>query len=484
MKTCSVCGQTYSDRIDFCFSDGAVLTEVTALDSVEPGSAIDAPMPRAMGGLLDARTPVPRSRRRSLIGSSAPIPGIPNLHLAAEDAPPLPEDMDLPTPLAHSSSHEGGADFMPRPLAPLPVPESSLPEPKDTPPQVPLVCPPASEPPPEAPPLADPPAPTPEVVAPRAEPPASEVPELPPSQPPQEAALAPEPQPESDRGGIPMLWIGVIVGTILIVFIGILAVLALGGVGVFAVSSTGGRDAQQKVETTSPPPPIEQVETPRPAPDEAPEEEPEVVDTDDEALVESEDTESPDEPADPEPIEASEILEPEPQVSTAQPIPTEPAVAAVDAPEPGSPWGAPEEGAADAQLVSIRSNPAGAEVVIDGTKRGTTPLEITLDHGTYSVQIGLSGYKATTETLRVLDGVGSLDVTLTTDGESGPVMVVFPGRDGYTLEIDGEPRGTLPARATLSAGSHDFTVRGEAGVFQVTRDVVFGDGTPVINLAE
>ena len=62
MKTCPVCGETYSERIDFCFNEGVVLKLMP--------SAMDAPMPRSTGAGVAPLT-APEAPRRS---SGPPLP--------------------------------------------------------------------------------------------------------------------------------------------------------------------------------------------------------------------------------------------------------------------------------------------------------------------------------------------------------------------------------------------------------------------------
>ncbi|MBT3223517.1 MAG: hypothetical protein HN348_30970, partial [Proteobacteria bacterium] len=77
MKVCRQCGETYTDRIDFCFQDGEVL-QVQTLEPELSDLALDAPMPRAMRALQGGQansytrsaTPVPRARRRSMFDRS------------------------------------------------------------------------------------------------------------------------------------------------------------------------------------------------------------------------------------------------------------------------------------------------------------------------------------------------------------------------------------------------------------------------------
>ncbi len=83
MKTCTSCGETYSERIDFCFNDGAVLVLMP--------SALDAPVPRL------ASTPTEGTAgrlRTDLTEETAPDPTdemhTPAFPAHAGEAPPLP----------------------------------------------------------------------------------------------------------------------------------------------------------------------------------------------------------------------------------------------------------------------------------------------------------------------------------------------------------------------------------------------------------
>jgi serine/threonine protein kinase/tetratricopeptide (TPR) repeat protein len=54
-----------------------------------------------------------------------------------------------------------------------------------------------------------------------------------------------------------------------------------------------------------------------------------------------------------------------------------------------------------AATVRIESAPAGAEVSVDGVSKGKTPFESQLPLGSYSVRVGLSGYKESQRVLKV-----------------------------------------------------------------------------------
>lgn len=102
---------------------------------------------------------------------------------------------------------------------------------------------------------------------------------------------------------------------------------------------------------------------------------------------------------------------------------------------------APVPAVGDGRLL-VRSMPPGAEVVVNGQSRGTTPLALAeLPYGPYDVEVTLAGYGSRRERL-VLDSgdpIGALNVDLTADS-AGPSAA------------GGPPAGSAPA-AEVAVGS-------------------------------
>jgi hypothetical protein len=65
-------------------------------------------------------------------------------------------------------------------------------------------------------------------------------------------------------------------------------------------------------------------------------------------------------------------------------------------------------------------------------------------------------------------------------------MIFFEGRIGDIVSIDGKDAGPLPAKTTVTEGSHRFTVKGGGGDFSVTLKVVLApEGqTTVLHLGQ
>ncbi|MEP6782068.1 MAG: PEGA domain-containing protein, partial [Acidobacteriota bacterium] len=118
--------------------------------------------------------------------------------------------------------------------------------------------------------------------------------------------------------------------------------------------------------------------------------------------------------------------------------------------------GAPRSG--DGELV-VQSRPPGANVSIDGSRRGVTPLTVSLKSGAHvlEVQVGKSEPRVIPLTIQAnaqtaqyieLQGVqatGSLEI------KSEP--------SGARVMIDGQPRGTTPATIRdLPAGDHSLVL--------------------------
>jgi len=134
--------------------------------------------------------------------------------------------------------------------------------------------------------------------------------------------------------------------------------------------------------------------------------------------------------------------------------------------------------------LQVESDPPGAEVLIDGTLRGSTPLSLALPAGSYrlvvqrgadakrtNIDIASGGAKAYhvawAEPTSVLNATGSLSVV------SDP--------PGSAVIVDGSARGQTPLTVNgLSPGRHEVLVRNTATTYRRTVDVESGATTSLV----
>ena len=113
-------------------------------------------------------------------------------------------------------------------------------------------------------------------------------------------------------------------------------------------------------------------------------------------------------------------------------------------------------GAPDAQL-SVRSEPAGANISVAGLWRGRAPLRLALPAGArYEVLVAQTGYQSAT---RVVDAIAGNQLTV--DARLTPILVrlsVSGQPADAEIVVDGQPRGRSPASLQLLAGDHHVEV--------------------------
>jgi hypothetical protein len=470
MKFCSVCGASYSDHIDFCFADGAVLTS-------QPSSPEDAPLAGHLGLGF------------STFGDAEALPPDPP-GLGVDDDPLSPPPSRLGTP----------APSGPRAAPNDPLPEAPPPRVIEKPPPIR-----PRTPAPSAPRAAPAPTPAPPALVDDSDSDADDLPPPPVSSPASNAA-----DDEEEEGGRGLVVIAAGIAAVIVAAIAIGAVVV--GLGLRSGDETPPETPADASSSAAPPPRAPQAAkpptpavTPPPvaAVEPAAEPPPEALAPDDptapseatpppaaappvdaaaapSASIDSARTEDPppaaevapavDAPAPEEPAAA----EPVPEVAPAEVAPPE----ASDA----TPWGAPP--AAGPTMVSVTSEPAGATVFVDGSPRGSTPLSLPLDPRNYTIAVELEGFEKSQRVLSVDGAELPVQFSLQPTARRGKVLVMMVGQDGAPVMIDDVPIGTLPAQASeIKEGRHTFTVETEQGTYQVVREVLFNDsGSCLINL--
>lgn len=105
----------------------------------------------------------------------------------------------------------------------------------------------------------------------------------------------------------------------------------------------------------------------------------------------------------------------------------------------------------------VNSQPAGAEVLINGQSIGTTPLSINLNAGNYSVELRRPGYNNLRTTASIQAG---RTVTLS------PTMVLTPPPQG-TLRVNSNPSGSQVLINGRVVGNTPLTIKLNSGSYAV-----------------
>jgi len=132
-------------------------------------------------------------------------------------------------------------------------------------------------------------------------------------------------------------------------------------------------------------------------------------------------------------------------------------------------------------LLMITSEPAGAEVLIDGQPRGRTPYQFEAEGSrTYKIGIRSIGYlPEDREVALSRTGATTLDVALRRYGE----LRVESNPSEAEIYVDGEFQGRTPQDLRLSDGSHTLVLR-RVGSRDYTQQVLVEAGKPADLVAE
>jgi len=130
--------------------------------------------------------------------------------------------------------------------------------------------------------------------------------------------------------------------------------------------------------------------------------------------------------------------------------------------------------------LTVATEPAGAELLIDSQPRGTTPQTLTVDPGAHTVVVRAHGAE---RTVRLSLGAGAQMAQYLDLKPNPPADVVSRGRlsivtdpPGARVTVDGRSRGVSPlVIEDLPPASHNVTVTSETGSAQ--RTITVADGT-------
>lgn len=157
-----------------------------------------------------------------------------------------------------------------------------------------------------------------------------------------------------------------------------------------------------------------------------------------------------------------------------------PASAEASAPMQPTVDAAPAAAVAAPGMVSITSSPDGAQVVLDGELRGTTPLRLALPAGEYSLELRRGNVSRvlpiTVEANSTIEPFADLSPSLAASGR----LQITSDPPGAEVTINGTHRGTTPlVLAAVPAGRYRVAL--SDGTMTVNRvvDVVAGTGMSV-----
>jgi hypothetical protein len=126
-------------------------------------------------------------------------------------------------------------------------------------------------------------------------------------------------------------------------------------------------------------------------------------------------------------------------------------------------WASPSAASNDGTLV-MTTNPAGAQLFVDGVERGVTPLTVSLKPGAHALELRGDGPVRTMPITMAAGAQVSQYIELPkTAAASGQLQVrTEPG--GAKVSVDGAPRGTSPVTiADLSPGEHAVLLESDRG---------------------
>jgi hypothetical protein len=125
--------------------------------------------------------------------------------------------------------------------------------------------------------------------------------------------------------------------------------------------------------------------------------------------------------------------------------------------------------------LNVETRPVGAEVLVDGQPRGSTPLSLALPAGPHKLEIRGTGQPREIPVTITAGAMSSQYIELT-DMQQGGQLHVVSEPAGARVSVDGTPRGTAPLTIpSLSPGQHAVVLESPAG--SVRQQVTIEPGT-------
>ena len=128
--------------------------------------------------------------------------------------------------------------------------------------------------------------------------------------------------------------------------------------------------------------------------------------------------------------------------------------------------------------ISVRSEPPGADVYIDGAPEGKAPQVVQLNPGKHIVALTMPGRRGVEHIFDLLPG-RDLDLFIPLAEGSAPASLSIGSEPaGAKVLVDGEQVGTTPFKGPASPGAHRITLE-LTGHLRPERDVIVKEGRDV-----
>jgi len=123
----------------------------------------------------------------------------------------------------------------------------------------------------------------------------------------------------------------------------------------------------------------------------------------------------------------------------------------------------------------VQSDPAGAEVTVDGVARGKAPINVAdLTHGEHEVVLQAAGGTPVHQKVAIQAGVTASVLTPVSTAAPGPVSGWIAVKSAVSIEVreGGKLLGTTDAdRIMLAAGRHDLELANDTLGYHATRSI-------------
>lgn len=138
-------------------------------------------------------------------------------------------------------------------------------------------------------------------------------------------------------------------------------------------------------------------------------------------------------------------------------------------------FAAPPATAPSTGTVVVNTDPAGANVVIDGQARGVTPTTVTVNAGSHTIELSKDGVSRTLTVHVAVNAQVSQFVEMPRAAVGTGDLQVRTDPPGARVSVDGQGRGVTPVNITgLAPGSHTVVLQNDLG--SVSQDVAVQAG--------